>query len=207
MLIITGSGRSGTSFLAEYCRRIGYSPGGYWLPKDINAGMEHPFVVEINEKIVQRIRNNQPITDDIFKYSILSISNKVIKDPRFLGCSGQVIEVWRRFRQDFNVILLQRDAKAVAKSFKMHPDHFTEQCCLPEEELANRVQKGVDEFVSKLETLNIPFQIFTFPCFLEQFEEIYQCLNQFGNLPVSKIRARTCWNNLVDMRKVRAANG
>lgn len=205
MLIITGSGRSGTSFLAEYCRQIGYNPGGVWLPKEINAGMENPRVVAINETIVHKINNSQNIYDDTLKYNIITIPNQVVKDPRFLGCHGQVIEVWHHYRKDIKVLLLERNPSEVAKSFKLHPDHFIEQCVLDEEELAKRVAKGVQEFKDKLTQLSIEYRTIQFPGFLNEFEKVYDLLNGFGELETSVIRAKHRWNCLVDFKKVRAS--
>lgn len=50
MIIITGPGRSGTSFLAKLYQELGFDPGGRWEPYH-NAGLEHPQVVALNNRI------------------------------------------------------------------------------------------------------------------------------------------------------------
>lgn len=50
MIVITGVGRSGTSFLAQLYRELGFDPGGRWLPA-MNAGFEDDAVVEANELV------------------------------------------------------------------------------------------------------------------------------------------------------------
>jgi hypothetical protein len=50
VIVITGVGRSGTSFLARLYRELGFDPGGRWLPA-LNAGYEDDEVVEANERV------------------------------------------------------------------------------------------------------------------------------------------------------------
>ena len=50
MIVITGVGRSGTSFLAQVYRELGFDPGGQWLPA-VNAGYEDDEVVSANELV------------------------------------------------------------------------------------------------------------------------------------------------------------
>lgn len=51
MIIVTGPGRSGTSFLARVYRELGYDPGGRWLGEK-NAGLEADDVVRLNHDII-----------------------------------------------------------------------------------------------------------------------------------------------------------
>ena len=50
MIVITGVGRSGTSFLAQVYRELGFDPGGRWLPS-VSAGYEDDEVVAANELV------------------------------------------------------------------------------------------------------------------------------------------------------------
>jgi hypothetical protein len=50
VIVITGVGRSGTSFLAQVYRELGFDPGGQWLPA-VNAGYEDDEVVSANELV------------------------------------------------------------------------------------------------------------------------------------------------------------
>lgn len=52
MIVITGPGRSGTSFLARLYKELGFDPGGRWLSFH-DAGFEHPDVVAINVKVAR----------------------------------------------------------------------------------------------------------------------------------------------------------
>ena len=50
VIVITGPGRSGTTFLAMLYRELGFDPGGRWNPL-VNAGMEANQFSEINNKL------------------------------------------------------------------------------------------------------------------------------------------------------------
>jgi len=52
VIVITGVGRSGTSYLARVYRELGFDPGGHWQP-DINAGLEADDVVSANERLAR----------------------------------------------------------------------------------------------------------------------------------------------------------
>jgi hypothetical protein len=52
VIVITGVGRSGTSYLASVYRELGFDPGGRWQP-DINAGLESDDVVAVNERLAR----------------------------------------------------------------------------------------------------------------------------------------------------------
>ena len=50
MIVITGPGRSGTTFLAMLYRELGFDPGGRWNPL-LNAGMEARQFSEFNNEL------------------------------------------------------------------------------------------------------------------------------------------------------------
>jgi hypothetical protein len=47
VIVVTGPGRSGTSFLAALYRELGFDPGGRW-ESHVRAGLEHRDVVALN---------------------------------------------------------------------------------------------------------------------------------------------------------------
>lgn len=55
MIVITGPGRSGTSFLASLYKELGFDPGGEWVPS-INAGLEDHAFRQVNTEIACRLR-------------------------------------------------------------------------------------------------------------------------------------------------------
>lgn len=54
MIVVTGPGRSGTSFVALLYRELGFDPGGPWRPRD-SAGLEDSSFVEVNEALMQAL--------------------------------------------------------------------------------------------------------------------------------------------------------
>ncbi len=52
MIIVTGPGRSGTSFVASLYRNLGFDPGGKWFDES-QAGLESEDVVEANGRILR----------------------------------------------------------------------------------------------------------------------------------------------------------
>jgi hypothetical protein len=55
VIVITGPGRSGTSFLADLYRKLRFDPGGGW-DKDIRAGLEDAEIVEVNTEICRELK-------------------------------------------------------------------------------------------------------------------------------------------------------
>jgi hypothetical protein len=51
VIVITGPGRSGTSFLASLYKELGFDPGGGWRPQQ-NAGLEDSAFVRANERLL-----------------------------------------------------------------------------------------------------------------------------------------------------------
>lgn len=54
MIVITGPGRSGTSFLAQAYKNAGLDPGGRWDPT-VRAGLEDPSVARLNRTICNEL--------------------------------------------------------------------------------------------------------------------------------------------------------
>lgn len=54
MIVITGPGRSGTSFLAGLAQDLGFEPGGAWSD-DVSAGFEAPDVVRLNDTLIEEL--------------------------------------------------------------------------------------------------------------------------------------------------------
>ena len=54
MIVITGTGRSGTSFVAQLYGELGFDPGGIWFP-EFNAGYENADTFTQNAHIVREL--------------------------------------------------------------------------------------------------------------------------------------------------------
>src|SRR5262245_40217451 len=54
VIVISGPGRSGTSFIADLYRNLGFDPGGRW-EHDKRAGLEERQVVKMNAALCQAL--------------------------------------------------------------------------------------------------------------------------------------------------------
>jgi hypothetical protein len=54
VIIVTGPGRAGTSFLAMLYRELGFNPGGKWNP-DVNAGLEAKRFADLNMEVASAL--------------------------------------------------------------------------------------------------------------------------------------------------------
>src|SRR5438105_3051486 len=52
MIVTTGTGGRGTSFVAALYRELGFDPGGVWNTA-VDAGLEHPEVVRVNRQMIE----------------------------------------------------------------------------------------------------------------------------------------------------------
>lgn len=55
MIVVTGPGRGGTSFVSRLYTELGFDTGGEWF-ESTNSGAEHPDVVRANGLIIQDLR-------------------------------------------------------------------------------------------------------------------------------------------------------
>lgn len=187
MLIITGMGRSGTSFLTKFLYDCGVNVGAKRYISDINAGFEYDKSVKINSQILDD-------TDIGVEDQIKSIDLEVFKDPRFTFPS--VMKKWIETRDDLSFLMLLRDPKHAIESRHAHPNHFTEV------ETVESLTQRVLETYLLLGQYNIPHETITFPHFLEQFEEVYDKLIYFGGLELDYNICKKKWDKLVDFNKV-----
>ena len=191
MLVITGTGRSGTTVLAALCQRLGFDPGGAYVA-GINAGLEDPEVVAINEDILR------PGGGERGHNQILSVRRDVIKDPRFILARGTALRTWWRERQDLRVVLTTRDPSAVVSSRQAHPHWFGP--------VADGTAQALEEYIAAtvglMANLGVPFCCLRFPDFLAHPGHVLTAL-RFGGLSFRDGRAYRHWRRLVDFSKVR----
>ena len=85
MYIVTGLGRSGTSFVAQILNSCGLFMGQYFND-EVNAGFEHPDVVRLNKKILKGdFWGHTSETEEIMR---VARTVRAAKDPRFVITLG-----------------------------------------------------------------------------------------------------------------------
>lgn len=196
MLVITGMGRSGTSVLAALCKGLNFDPGGAYA-EGINAGLEDPDVVAINEDILGPAPSDEPVGKKAFA-RIRALRRDVIKDPRFILAHGTALQVWWEQRQDLRVLLTVRDPEEVVRSRQAHPQWFGSNA----NESTQALEQNTEATLGLLKDRDIPFRCLRFPDFLAQPDEVFEAL-RFGGLSFSERRAHAEWERLIDPSKVR----
>lgn len=190
MIVITGFGRTGTSFFASWLRELGLIEYPHGYTPEVNAGIEPLDIAELNNKLVRK----EPVAvEEIKKFSY-----PVIKDPRFLY--EDVLDAWLSVRKDLRFLVLHRDLsdirasrKAFQDTLKGSPDSYL----LTEEQLATQLGKFMHLCIKN----NLQVEYLYYPDFLDNYREAYEKLGNLG-LYVSFDQGRDAWNMLVDKSKI-----
>jgi hypothetical protein len=119
LIVITGPGRSGTSFLADLYRKLKFDPGGGW-DKNIRAGLEDAETVELNTQICRDLaapvgpppkpalgqQRWHLVPELAEKYGpamhALAAKREVTKDPRFVW----TLRVWLEAKAAIDHVVL-----------------------------------------------------------------------------------------------------
>jgi hypothetical protein len=115
MIVVTGPGRGGTSFISRLYASLGFDTGGEWFDST-NSGGEHPDIVRANGRIIQdlgisvmaskeaadRVRRDAPeLVGDATRPGVRSRIRRVMDAAalRMLGRSGEQLELvsWDRY--------------------------------------------------------------------------------------------------------------
>ena len=113
MLIVTGTGRSGTSFVAKWlyhCGKIDYEPN--WID-NYNAGFEPQSVSRVNGAIFIGNDKELSLPEHILEF-IEKIDLKLVKDPLFFY--PNVINYWAKVKKDIKILVCLRNFEDVYKS-------------------------------------------------------------------------------------------
>lgn len=176
MLVITGPGRSGTSMLGRFCGSIGYHPGGEWC-EAIDAGLEHPRIVAINDAMYREARATGSVNEALARYrsEMVSFDLAVVKDPRFTYHPA-ILRAWSSVRPDLTVLLTYRNPQQSIASRKRHKKFlFVKHKARPEMlkcDMADSIEAMLD--------CDVPFSILLFPNFLTHYDDVYTALTGLG---------------------------
>ncbi len=138
MIVVTGPGRGGTSFISRLYTELGFDTGGEWF-ESTNSGAEHPDVVRANGLIIQdlglsvmaskeageRVRRDAPELVGDASTSTLRTRIRGIVDAaalKALGRSGEQLELVAWERYDDVVRKYGSDLVAIARSHEVVKD-------------------------------------------------------------------------------------
>lgn len=195
MVIITGIGRCGTSFLARWCKESGIDPGGKWTDI-VNAGMEDTATVRINEIILGDAQHDE-IEIDKYRKAISEIKREIVKDPQFT-VGADVLNVWYKIRKDIKLIVLHRNPEFVLKSRLRYDAWFVDRW---RGKNINLYKQQFADFITTILRFNIPYKLFYFPTFLKEFDLIYEAFLEYG-IKFDYNRSLEVWDSSVDYNKV-----
>lgn len=200
MLIITGLGRCGTSFLARFCDNMGFKVGGRWMGK-VNAGYEDLQVQRINHDMHMVIRKSKPMQKSVIMKKMGKINNQVAKDPGFMkigGIHNEMIRTWWDVRKDIKFLILSRNIYQIESSYV----HGWGPKILIKNNGHNRAEtlfRANEGFYDIIEELNIPYNDeLEFPDFLDKYKKVSQILHKFGDIKFDIKKGRTAWDKLRD---------
>lgn len=176
MIIITGTGRCGTTLLAQFCTLVGYDTGG--LPER----KEDYEVIEINNAI----KCGMNLTGQT--------SRKVIKDPNFFNFP-YLIDRWPGEK---SYLLIKREPRDVLKSANLL-DYYEITNNLEEKEFEELVNKREKEFFEKIKDSD--YRVIFFPDIIDDYDQVYYSLTELG-LRIDYEEGKTIWKNLATHQKV-----
>ena len=163
MLVITGTGRSGTSIVAAWLKKCGVIKYDCeWIPQ-FNSGFDTPDVARVNSAIW--LGNDLPLQSiPAQTTAIKAFEYDIIKDPKFFY--GNVLNTWLSVRQDMKFLICLRKFSEVEKS-RLNLSQLA-MARKPQE-----LENDLGKFMNQLIFNNIPFEFIVFPKFTDQYEDVY----------------------------------
>lgn len=189
MIVITGTGRCGTSVLMEFCRRSRLKVGEMIWHKGLDAGNENRHVSRINDIFRRAYLAGAKPDKELVYQRIKDLKFDVVKDPQFL-VYPDILKHWFFARNDIKVIWLKRDPQAIVDSLKRHPD-------MNSPVFRNHVDlivKHEEMFEKKLNQYKIPYRSFLFPDFIDDYKGIAATFRKFKKRPGSQ----RIWDEVMD---------
>lgn len=194
MLCITGTGRCGSSLVAQFCKAMGYDPGGGWRD-DVNAGLEHPSMVQWGREIHHAVENGK-LAEWVALHGdeVKAFNPHVVKDPRFVSLP-HTLPTWLSLRNDLRFLFLYRDEeKAVESSRQYLKGHG---CNLPLEKHVANTREAVKRFLHRVLRAGLPLRVLYFPAVLDDYDSLHEALTGFGGLTIDKNAGREVWSGMV----------
>jgi hypothetical protein len=221
MLVITGLGRCGTSFLAKVLIAMNYKTGKNINWHDsVDAGYELSTVHSVNHDLHQQVKQTGSI--DLNKICLGDYWGKggygytyrealqnfdkdkkqgpvnFVKDPRFMW-HPQIIKAWWSVRKDLRFMILHRNFEDVRQSRARLPKQYDDPA---------RGSKSVTPFkedfadcITIMADLRIPFKIQMFPRYLIDAKPLFRDLKSLG-VQVCHMEGDKMVQELKDLDKV-----
>jgi hypothetical protein len=221
MLVITGLGRCGTSFLAKVLMAMNYKTGKNinWH-ESVDAGLELSTVHTVNHDLHQQVNQTGSINlnkmclgdywgkggyEYTYREAIQNFDKdkkqgqvNFVKDPRFMW-HPDIIKAWWSVRKDLRFIILHRNFEEVRQSRARLPKQYDDPA---------RGSKSVTPFkedfadcITIMADLRIPFKIQMFPRYLIDAKPLFRDLKELG-LQVCHMEGDKLVQEMKDLDKV-----
>jgi hypothetical protein len=193
MLIITGTGRSGTTAIAQWLDELGLLPNkGEYIPQHF-SGLEPADVSRVNAAIW--LGNDAPMQSlPAQEHAIRAFEYTVLKDDKFFY--GNVLDTWLSVRKDIKFLISIRNFHKVEKSRRAAGQ-------LNKIRTPEQLNSDFGKFLSRVILNKLPYEIICFPDFLDTYEEVYDKVMALSpELNIDKEEGRKAWNKVIDKTKV-----
>lgn len=175
MLLMTGTGRSGTSLLAKYCLVMNNDPGGRWND-EADAGFEDDDAVAFTHAFHKGGRKPA-----LLVAQMQPVNRSVVKVPQVVTLfQPALVDCWLEVKPDLRLLIAKRPFAAVGQSFARKPDIF--KMGTDPDAIAAKVQKQYEDFMAYVVGKGIPHRIIPMLTDEMTFAAIHDGLTAFGGL-------------------------
>lgn len=187
MLIITGSGRSGTSVITEFLYLCNFEV--VTTSKKMDADKRGGF-------------NSHSLFNAASKKRKIKYNKKqIVKSPKFMNYG--TCDMWGKLAETcgsgLNVLICHRDFREAANSFKKYGMGYPlgKNNLKSVEQIEQEIKENYELTIEYLDHWKINYQIITFPDYLFDFENVKSILETLSvKLPDN---AKEIWDKLVDL--------
>ena len=189
MLIITGTGRSGTTALAQWIQELGLLPYEGEYIKQHYSGLEPSDVSRVNSAIW--LGNDAPMQSiPAQEAAIKEVNHTIMKDDKFFY--GNVLDTWLSVRKDFKFLITIRNFHKVEKSRRSVGQ-------LNKIRTPEQLNSDFGKFLSRVILNDIKYEIIRFPDFLDSYEEVYSKLNRLApEIEIDFEKGKEAWEKVIN---------
>ena len=193
MLVITGTGRSGTTALAQWLKELNLLPYEGEYIKQHYSGLEPFDVSRVNSAIW--IGNDAPMQSiPAQEAAIRAVDYSIIKDDKFFY--SNVLDTWLSVRQDLKFLITIRNFTKVEKSRRAVGQ-------LNKVRTPEQLNSDFGKFLHRVILNKLPYQIICFPDFLDSYEEVHEKFKLLApEIEINFEEGKLAWDKVINKNLV-----
>ena len=193
MLVITGTGRSGTTALAQWLKELNLLPYEGEYIKQHYSGLEPFDVSRVNSAIW--IGNDAPMQSiPAQEAAIRAVDYSIIKDDKFFY--SNVLDTWLSVRKDMKFLITIRNFSKVEKSRRAVGQ-------LNKIRTPEQLNSDFGKFLHRVILNKLPYQIICFPDFLDSYEEVYEKFKLIApEIEINFEEGKLAWDKVINKNLV-----